>query len=288
MVTAGSTFRSTLLPLTVGVAMQLHGATALAAAQIPPTAEPSRLFVIVLGVGAGVALLVLLYRLRVGQARLRERERVARDLHDTVLQTAQGLILKLTPLASNPALPPPLRDRLDEAIDVAERLIVQARDKIQGLRSNGMHECDLAAALARVRDEATNDDGAAFSVVADGAARALHPQALDGAYLIAREAILNAFRHAGARAIEVEVIYAPEALRVHVRDDGAGLRDHAAPGAKTRHWGLRGMAERAESLGGTLEIWSRRGAGTEIRFALAAQRAYADGVQRSWWAQRPW
>lgn len=259
---------------------------------IPPTFVQSRLFV-VLCATVSAAIFVLLYRLRIehlkarererAQVRLRERERVARDLHDTLLQGVQGLVLKVASVASDETLPKPAHRALNQAVDVAERLITEGRDQIQGLRSSGPHDDDLALSLARVRDEAAGTASAGFSVVTQGAARALQPLAMDVSYRVGREAILNAFRHADASAIEVEIVYGDADLRVYVRDDGVGLGERPAPQHESRHWGMTGMAERAKDAGGSIEIWSRPDAGTEVRFVLDARLAYDDPAAASWW-----
>jgi signal transduction histidine kinase/ligand-binding sensor domain-containing protein len=251
---------------------------------IPPTFVQSRLFFAICVI-AILAALALVYRLRVAQItareqsrveeRTREREHIARELHDTLLQSVQVLVLKFGAVSRTLPLPDLERKALDEAVDAAQEAIVESRDRIQGLRSNVDRDSDLAGSLATI-GQAAEAGAAEFSVVAQGSARPLRPHALDVCYRVAREAILNAFRHSGGKSIEVQIIYGDTHLRIRVRDDGVGLPPQSAINGQSRHWGLAGMAERVEAIGGSLEIWTRANAGTEIELVLSAQRAYSD------------
>jgi signal transduction histidine kinase len=123
-----------------------------------------------------------------------------------------------------------------------------------------------------------------FSVAVEGETRELHPIVRDEIYKIAAEALRNAFRHAQAARVEVEIRYDDEQFRLRVRDDGTGidpkvLADQGLDG----HYGLRGMPERAGLIGGRLAMWSEVGAGTEVEFRLPASMIYAPSARRSWW-----
>ena len=122
-----------------------------------------------------------------------------------------------------------------------------------------------------------------FRVVVEGETRDLHPIVRDEIYKIAVEALRNAFRHAQAGRVEVEIRYDDEQFRLRVRDDGKGidpavLADHGLDG----HYGLRGMPERAGLIGGKLAVWSEVGAGTEVELRLPASIVYATSARRSW------
>ena len=132
---------------------------------------------------------------------------------------------------------------------------------------------------ARQRD--ANGDATDFSVDVEGTPQDLHPILRDEIYRIASEALRNAFHHAGARRIEVEIRYHARGLRVRVRDDGIGIdADVLHQEGREGHFGFKGMRERAKGIGGKLEIWSEQGAGTEIELIVPASVAYAGQAGR--------
>jgi signal transduction histidine kinase len=117
-----------------------------------------------------------------------------------------------------------------------------------------------------------------YRVVVEGKPRELTPVVRDDAYRIAREAVHNAYHHANARHIETEVTFGDTALTIRVRDDGIGVDPQILQrGQRAGHWGLPGMRERSEDLGGQLNVWSERNAGTEVELRLSARIAYARG-----------
>lgn len=233
---------------------------------------------------AAVATLFALYLLRLRQlaARLRarlderhrERERIARELHDTLLQGVQGLILRFQAIANKVPRSEPLRDALETTLDRAEALVVEARDRVQDLRAGiGADPLDLPDAFARTGAEFAEAYPAEFRVVVEGRLPELDSLRRDEIYRIGREALFNAFRHAQARHIEVEIVAERERLRLRVRDDGQGIAETILDaGGKAGHWGLSGMRERARGLGAQLNIWSRRGRGSEIELLLPLPR----------------
>jgi signal transduction histidine kinase len=112
-------------------------------------------------------------------------------------------------------------------------------------------------------------------VVIEGSAQVLHPNVHLGIFRIAREALRNAVIHSGARLIETEITYSDKLFRLRIRDDGRGLDPNVRDqGDRTGHWGLRGMRERVERLGGALDIWSEPGAGTEVELRIPGSIAY--------------
>jgi signal transduction histidine kinase len=261
---------------------------------IPPTFVQSRPFFAICVI-AMLAALALMCRLRVAQMaareqsrvdeRGREREHIARELHDTLLQSVQALLLKFGSVSRTLSLPDLERKALDEAVEAAQAVIAESRDHILGLRSNVDRDGDLAGSLATIGQEAADAGAPRFSVVAQGSVRPLRPHALEVCYRVAREAILNAFRHSGGESIEVQIIYGDADLRIRVRDDGAGLPPQSRLDGQPRHWGLTGMAERVGAIGGSLEIWTGTNAGTEIELVLSAERAYRDEVVPVRWRQ---
>ena len=211
--------------------------------------------------------------------RLSERTRIAGELHDTLLQSVQGLILHFQ-RARNllPASPAEAVQRLDVALEKAEQAIVEGRNAIHDLRSSTLTENDLAQALTALGEELGPDDGRTgepLRVVVEGAAKPLRPILRDEIYRIVREALRNAFHHAQAQHIEAEIVYGERLFRVRIRDDGKGIDpnilEHEEPAG---HWGLIGMRERAKRIGGQLEVWSEQKAGTEVELTVPGSIAY--------------
>jgi signal transduction histidine kinase len=209
------------------------------------------------------------------EARLGERERIARDLHDTLLQGMQGLIWRFQ--AATDRLPPddPARQLMEQSLDRADKLLGDSRDKVKDLRPVASDVADLAQALATEVEDFSNLHSAKFKVTVQGARRDLHPIVREEGFLVSREALSNAFLHAHADSIEVEVTYGDTALQVRIRDDGRGISDKVLDaGERPGHFGLIGMRERAKKLGAHLDVWSRPGAGTEVDLRIPADVAY--------------
>jgi signal transduction histidine kinase len=232
-----------------------------------------------------LGVLVVLYQIRIRQvavqargrleARLAERERIARELHDTLLQGIQGLIWRFQ--AATDRIPPdvPAREMMEKSLDRADKLLAESRDRVKDLRPTAAEVADLAQALAAEGDQFAQLHPIPFRVSVQGIRRDLHPIVREEGFLIAREALGNAFRHAQARDIEAEVTYGDRALQVRVRDDGLGISSSVLQaGGRPGHFGLLGMRERAKKLGGHLDVWSKPGAGTEIDLRVPAKVAY--------------
>jgi signal transduction histidine kinase/ligand-binding sensor domain-containing protein len=223
-------------------------------------------------------------------ARVGERTRIARDLHDTLLQSAHGVLLRFQIVSQLlPERPIEAKEKLDHAIDQTANFITEARDEVQGLRDSTIQSNDLAMAISSLGAELTTDSTEhrpEFRVAVEGEARNLHPILRDEIYKIAAEALRNAFRHSQARQIEVEIRYDNEQFRLRVRDDGKGV-DPAILSSQVSegHFGLPGMRERASLIGGKLVVWSEVDAGTEVELRVPASAAYAT-TQRSWWFSR--
>lgn len=222
------------------------------------------------------------------QARAAERTRIARDLHDTMLGSFNALLLHLEATAILfQTQPDEARQTLDSTIAQAARAIDEGREAVQGLRRSVAGLNDLPAAIARVAGEIlaaptppqaaakTPPPALGFQLLVEGATRCLHPMVLDEVYRVAMEALRNAFQHSHGTRIEVELIYHTQRFRLRIRDDGRGIdpRILAARG-REGHFGIQGMYERAELAGGTLELWSARGAGTEVQLTIPGIHAY--------------
>ena len=232
-----------------------------------------------------------LYRLRMLQiarefqanleGRVDERLRVARELHDTLLQSFQGLMLLFQ--AARNMLPERLADAtrtLDEAIHEGGKAIAESRNAIQDLRAEPSLKANLENLLTAAGKEFARSPEAGssprdFRVLVEGARQSLAPLLQDELYRIAREFLRNAFRHSEASRIEVEIAYDRQFFRLRIRDNGKGIDPNVLEkGARDGHWGLPGVRERAKRIGAQLKLWSDPGAGTEAELTVPAGIAY--------------
>jgi signal transduction histidine kinase len=243
-------------------------------------------------IGAVVlAMLWGLYRFRILQiarefnahldGRVDERLRVARDLHDTLLQTFQAALFEfqtarnLFSKGRQEAV-----QTLDNAMSTAKKAIVEGRDAIQDLRREAP-QSDLEHLLRAAGQEIAsaqilNDNRPIFRVTVEGRQQALSAVLQDELYKIGRELLRNSFRHASASRIEAEIRYSDRLFRLRIRDDGKGMdRNVLHEGTLPGHWGLPGIRERANRIGGRLTFWTEAGAGTEVELAVPARIAYA-------------
>jgi signal transduction histidine kinase/ligand-binding sensor domain-containing protein len=214
------------------------------------------------------------------EARVDERTRIARELHDTLLQSFNALLLRFQTVSNLlPSRPDEAKARIDSVIEEGSNAITEGRDAVHELRSAGLMTTDLAQSIRNFAKELlvnpSSENFPEFLVQVEGTPMDLNPVVRDEVYRIAAEALRNAIRHAGAKRIEVEIRYDHEDLNLRIRDDGKGInasvldKEHA-PG----HWGLRGMRERAKLIGASFEIWSKSGSGTEIELKIPAASAY--------------
>jgi ligand-binding sensor domain-containing protein/signal transduction histidine kinase len=247
---------------------------------------------------AGVlALIWTIYQLRFHQLqqqfnmkleeRVDERTRIARELHDTLLQSFQGQLMRFQAVSNELAEGKP-KQELDETIDRAAEAIREARDAVQGLRSSVLESHDLEAAIGILgRDLAASESQPPeFTIQVEGAQRSLHPLLRDEVYRVAGEALRNAFRHADARRIEVEIRYDESQFRLRVRDDGRGIDPKLlVSNGRAGHFGLPGIRERAKRVGGKLTVWSQLDSGTEVEMRIPAKHAYTrfSDLRRGWW-----
>lgn len=248
-----------------------------------------------------LGVLIIFYRLRIGQvraqtgrllgARLAERERIARELHDTLLQGMQGLIWRFQAATDRIPSGEPARELMEQSLERADRLMGEGRDRIKDLRAAGGDGFDLAEALAVEGEALALAHAMEFRLTIEGAPRNLHPIVRQEVFLIAREALGNSCKHSGARHVEAQASYDETGLRIRVRDDGRGISADVLTGGRPNRFGLVGMRERAEKLGARLEIWSRPGAGTEIDLRIPAKVAYQTAVtllRSTWWRRTTW
>jgi signal transduction histidine kinase/ligand-binding sensor domain-containing protein len=242
-----------------------------------------------------LALLWAIYRYRVHQIghefnvrleeRVGERTRIARDLHDTLLQSFHGLMLRLQVV--NKLLPEgKAKEQLEKTMERADQAIAEGRGAVYQLRSSATATNYLSEALSAVGRELSAENNAVdkpptFDLVVEGQPRDLHPIIRDELYRISREALHNAFKHAHARHTEAEISYGDRVFRLRIRDDGQGIPAEILGRGRPGHYGLPGIRERARQIGAELNIWSRDGSGTEIELSLSGSIAYATSLRRS-------
>jgi signal transduction histidine kinase/streptogramin lyase len=217
------------------------------------------------------------------EERVEERTRIARDLHDTLLQTFQGLMLRFQVV--DELLPPGrAKDELQSTLECGDQAVVEARNAVHGLRASATNSNDLALALRTLGTELARETTATFRLVVEGRARDLNPIVRDEIYRIAREALRNAVAHSAANHIEAEIIYDEQWIRLRVRDDGKGIPSEVLERGRAGHYGLAGMRERAKSIGAKSKIGSGQGIGTEIEVTVPGPIAYGKptGWLRLW------
>jgi signal transduction histidine kinase len=244
-------------------------------------------------VAAFLSLLGALYQLRQRQIvrqfnmrleeRVSERTHIARDIHDTLLQSFHGVLLRFQAAALLlPDRPVDAQKALASGIDQAAEALAEGRDAVQGLRSSVGPATDLASLMSAIGEELaanrTDRQTIDLRVQVEGTPRDLGPLTQDEVYRIAREALRNAYRHAHATRIVVEIRYDARQLRLRVRDDGKGMDQKIVDGGgRAGHYGLAGMRERAKGMRGTLTIWSELDSGTEVELTVPGLVAYATG-----------
>jgi signal transduction histidine kinase len=217
--------------------------------------------------------------------RMLERERIAGDLHDTLLQGYLSASLQVHAAFGRLAEDSPAKQPLRRALELIGKASEESRITLRGIRSSQLGDLELGQALSRVPQELAASADVGFRVRVEGRPRSLRPVLLDDVYRIGREAIVNAFQHAGATNIEVEVEYAANRLRMLVQDNGRGIDAQMLQAGKAGHWGLKGIRERAERIGGKLNLFSSPGAGTQVVLTVAAELAFQPedvGKKRGW------
>ena len=214
--------------------------------------------------------------------RVDERTRIAQELHDTLLQGLLSASLQLEVANTDISHDHPVKPQTTAVFNMLRQLIDEGRNTLRGLRSPQRGAVvDLAESLA----SATRDlrpSGAKFELVIEGKPRPLRPFVVDEVYRIGREALVNAFRHSGALAIELLLEYGTQHFRLVVRDDGKGIASTVLQSGRAGHWGLSGMRERSSRIMGKLKIRSAANAGTEIDLIVAASAAYEPAVTSRW------
>jgi len=213
------------------------------------------------------------------EERLAERTRIAQELHDTLLQGVLSASMQLHSAVDDLPAGMPNRAELERVLTLMDRVSGEGRIAVRGLRTESGD--DLEQAFCLVQQEYASRNGADFEMTVEGRVRPIRPLVRDEVYCIGREALVNAFRHARARRIEVELEYDPRHLRMVIRDDGCGIDPDVLHAGRDGHWGLPGMRDRAQRIGGQLTLSSRTGSGTELELLLPASVAFTSTSGRS-------
>ncbi len=252
-----------------------------------------------LGIAVAFALIgVMLFRIRMHRVtrqlslrleeRLAECARLAQELHDTLLQDFLSASMQLHVANDQMTDDAPAKAQVNRVLEMMGRAIQEGRNTVQGLRSSDWRSQDLEEAFSRIHEELATTKKARFRVIVEGIPRPLRPVIGDDIYLIGREALANAVHHSDASEIEVELEYADKQLRLLVRDNGCGIASEVVLSARDGHWGLTGMRERTERIGGRLRILSRAEAGMEIELSVPGNIAYLprDSDRSTKWLSR--
>jgi signal transduction histidine kinase/ligand-binding sensor domain-containing protein len=241
---------------------------------------------------AGLSYLLYLARLRsvtghmqnMMEERVQERLSIARHLHDTLLQTIQALTLRFHFAVEDMPDSEPSKAGLAEVLIRAESAIDEARQHVHSLRSGANAKADFSERLGHVINEFDQETAKKFQLRTEGVSVPLHALIQDELCRIAKEAVRNAARHAGATSIELTLVYDRDAFRLVCSDNGKGIdADVLRAGGKTGHWGLIGMKERATAIGAEFSVESSPLEGTQVTLNISGRRAYQRTPQNSGW-----
>jgi signal transduction histidine kinase/ligand-binding sensor domain-containing protein len=241
----------------------------------------------------GMFWLFYLYRLEQATARiqdrldaqLEERVRIARELHDTLLQGFQGLMLRLHAVLKVSSPQEPVHKMIEQVLDRADQVLLEGRDSVKDLRQAGATGNELSEVLRGYGDELSQGTSVLVTMTVVGNPQTLGQIVFNETTRIAREALINCFQHAQPSNIEVEIAYSRAEFCLRIRDDGVGIEAAVVQQGREGHWGLSGMRERAQKIGGKLSIWTNHGAGTEIELTVPARVAYTNNHRRSLWSR---
>jgi signal transduction histidine kinase/ligand-binding sensor domain-containing protein len=237
-----------------------------------------------------IAGILAIYRIRLHQAtgriylrsqeRLAERTRIAQELHDTLLQGFLSASMQVHVATDRLPDDSSVKPTLTRALELMRQVIDEGRNAVRGLRASQSASLDLEHAFSQIQQELVTGqqvgEDVDFRVIVDGERRPLHPVLRDEVYRIGREALINAFRHARAKKIELELKYSSKGLSVLVRDDGCGIDHSVLQTGRDGHWGLSGMRERADRIGARLHVMTSSSAGTEVELSVPSQLAFQD------------
>jgi signal transduction histidine kinase len=233
------------------------------------------------------------YRLRVWQVttglqnlfdeRLKERTRIAQELHDSLIQDLLGISLQIE--VTDELLPAhyPAKQPLARAVSLCKSALDAGRRALNDLRNAPLSAADLLKSFSDLANEQTNHARTEIDVIVEGRERPLNALTSNDVLQVGRQAIANAFQHARARNIHVLLSYGEEFFRLRIEDNGSGIDERKMNLQSPGHYGMVGMKERAERLGGTISVRSRQGEGTEVDLSVPGSVLYQDGAPLSVW-----
>ena len=223
------------------------------------------------------------------EERLAERTRIAQELHDTLLQGFMSASMQLHVADDRLPEDSPAKPMLGRVLQLMGRVMDEGRNTVRGLRSSGMVCQNLEEEFSRIQEDLAISPQSEFRVIVEGAPRPLRPVIHDEIYFIGREALANAFRHSGASEVILEIEYSSSHLRILVRDNGCGVDPQVVSSGRDGHWGLSGMRERADRIGGKFKVLSMPSAGTEIHLSVPSRLAFEPEVstrRKLWFSRR--
>jgi signal transduction histidine kinase len=243
-------------------------------------------------VTAGALVLWLLRTLRVRQmqARLRdrleaqllERERIAQELHDTLLQGLLSASLQLAVANSEISPCATAKPLVERVFQLLRQMIDEGRNAVRGLRTGHCDRDGLECMFAQIPQDLAADKHIKHQLIVEGTPRSLPPLIRDEVYRIGREALANAFRHSQASVIETVLEYTQDRFRIIVRDNGRGIDPEVLRSGRESHWGLSGMRERSEKIGARLKVLTAAGTGTEIALTVPCGAAFQRCASSGW------
>lgn len=253
------------------------------AISIPPTFVQTKTF-LVLCTLAGLIFLWFVCALRVRQVtarersrlktRLLERERIARELHDTLFQGLLSASLQLQVADSEIPRDASGKHRVERVVQLLRQTIDEGRSAVRDLRAACSKRDDLERAFAQIPQDLAVDEKIEYRLILEGIPRALRPSIRYEVYRIGGEALANAFQHSRCKLVETVLQYARNRFRLVIRDDGCGMDPAIVRSGREGHWGLAGMRERSERIGARLTVRSAIGAGTEIDLIVSSRAAF--------------
>jgi signal transduction histidine kinase len=217
------------------------------------------------------------------EERLKERTRIAQELHDSLIQEVMGISLQIE--VTDELLPAdfPAKQPLARALRLCKSALDAGRRALNDLRVPSLSAADVVRSISQLANGLTRDAGTEIDVIVEGRERPLNAVTGTDVLQVGRQAISNALQHAHANKIHVLLSYGEQHLVMRIQDNGCGMSDETLKLRRPGHYGLIGMQERAERLGASISIRSRVGEGTEVNLSVPAHLLYQEDVRRSGW-----
>jgi signal transduction histidine kinase/ligand-binding sensor domain-containing protein len=217
------------------------------------------------------------------EERLKERTRIAQELHDSLIQEVMGISLQIE--VTDELLPAdfPAKQPLARALRLCKSALDAGRRALNDLRTTSLSAADVVKGFSLPANAPAGDAATEIEVIVEGRERPLNAVTGNDVLQVGRQAISNALQHAHAKKIHVLLSYGERHLEMRVQDNGCGMHDETLNLRRPGHYGLAGMQERAERLGGSISVRSCLGEGTEVNLSVPAHLLYQDVARRSGW-----